>query len=652
MRRLQALVILLIAVPCICGTPRRVVVLGVDGMDYEVARRMQDAGQLPNLSAIASDGAFVPLKTTIPPQSPVAWSTFTAGAGAGTHGIADFIERDELDLLPRFSMSRVTPSGLRLNIGSYSFPLRSGTVELLRTGTPFWDYLCDHGIPGRILRVPANFPPQSKCASMECLAGMGTPDLLGSYGTFTYFTSDPKQAGREAGGGVIRLMAMRNGAATGQLPGPANEYRSRASRTSVELKFFCDATTDAVKIELPGTQLVLAKGEWSGWVPVEFPMLGSLAGARGICRFLVRSVHPHLNVYVSPVNIDPMHPALPISFPAKMSRRLAESVGRFHTQGMPEDTKALSAGVLDDEEFYAQAQWLLDESIRMLRFELDQCREGFLFFYFSATDQCSHAFWRQFDTQSVNYNADFAARHGNPVEQLYERIDGVVGKVRVTLNRPDDVLLVMSDHGFAAFKREVELNQWLRKEGYLVVKPEARLRNAGLGDIDWANTRAYNIGLNSIYINMAGRESSGIVAKSDAPPLMKEIARRLEALKDFDTGTSVVSRVWLGRETYAGPHVDELPDLIVGFRPPYRISWRSAVGEIIAGPICKTNTDKWSGDHCVDPEFVPGVLFSSVRLRPGDASLQDMAPTVLGLYGIDTPAQMAGRPLIEEAVKR
>ena len=651
MRSLLTLVVLLIAVPCLCGTSRRVVVLGVDGMDYGVARRMLDAGRLPNLSAIAADGAFVPLKTTIPPQSPVAWSTFAAGAGPGVHGIADFIERDVQERLPQFSMSRVTPSSLRLNLGPYALPLRSGRVELLRAGTPFWDDLCDHGIPGRVFRVPANFPPRAKCATVECLSGMGTPDLLGSYGTFTYFTGDPKEAGREVSGGVILPLTLRDGAATGDLPGPVNDFRSRASTTSVELRFFCDPTTDVVKIELPGTQLILMKGEWSNWVPVEFPMLGPFARARGMCRFFVRSAHPYLRVYVSPVNIDPLHPALPISSPANMSRRLAEGVGRFHTQGMPEDTKALSAGVLDDEEFLGQAQALLDESVRLLQFELDCFREGFLFFYFSATDQCSHAFWRQFDPTSPNHNASLAAKYGNPIEQLYEKIDGVIGKVRVTLDRPDDVLLVMSDHGFAPFGREVELNQWLRKEGYLAVRPEARLRNAGLGDIDWSRTRAYNIGLNSIYISMQGREKGGAVTKSDAGSLMKEIARKLEALKDFDTGTSVVSRVWLGREIYAGPEVEGLPDLVVGFRPPYRISWKSAVGEIVSGPICKTNTDKWSGDHCVDPEFVPGVLFSSVRLRPGEASMQDLAPTVLGLYGINTPEQMTGQPLIEEAAK-
>jgi len=168
---------------------RRVIVLGFDGLDYGLTRDLMTRGRLPHFSRLAASGSFAPLGTSIPPQSPVAWSGFITGLDPGGHGIFDFVHRDPKTLTPYLSTTRTEAGGHVIALGKWQLPLSAGRVELLRRGRPFWDVLERHGIETTIIRMPANFPPSGR-ATRE-LSGMGTPDLLGTYGTFAFYTSEP-----------------------------------------------------------------------------------------------------------------------------------------------------------------------------------------------------------------------------------------------------------------------------------------------------------------------------------------------------------------------------------------------------------------------------------------------------------------------------
>ena len=150
-----------------CGTShtrlgRRVIVLGFDGLDYGVTRDLMAQGRLPNFSRLASRGRFTPLGTSVPPQSPVAWSTFITGRDPGRHGIFDFVHRDAKTMAPFLSTTKVEGAGKTLTLGKWQFPLSSGHVTLLRKGQPFWDVLEQHGIETTVVRMPANFPPSAR----------------------------------------------------------------------------------------------------------------------------------------------------------------------------------------------------------------------------------------------------------------------------------------------------------------------------------------------------------------------------------------------------------------------------------------------------------------------------------------------------------
>lgn len=367
---------------------RRVIVLGFDGLDYGLTRRLIDEGRLPNFARLeATGGPLQPLGTSIPPQSPVAWSNFLTGSDAGVHGIFDFVHRDPKTMEPYLSTSRVVePENPRepLAAGNCRLPLSSGQMELLRRGTPIWERLEEHGIETTVLRMPANFPP-SGSASYE-LSGMGTPDILGTYGTFTFYTSELfYDASKISGGGEAVEAWPEDGVVTSDLLGPDNPFVAGKVRTRAPFSVYLDPDEPVARLVVGDEERLLTVGEWTDWVPVslDLGLCGRLAlnpAIPAMARFYLKSVRPEFELYVSPLNLDPMQPVMPISTPADYAARLAAATGRFYTQGMPEDTKAVEGGVLDRAVFMDLVHHTLGELVTQYRQVLADWRGGLLFY--------------------------------------------------------------------------------------------------------------------------------------------------------------------------------------------------------------------------------------------------------------------------------
>jgi len=619
-----------------CGrhnkTGRRVIVLGVDGLDYGLVRDLIDRGRMPNFARLAKAGRFSALETSTPPQSPVAWSTFITGLDPGRHGIFDFIHRNPKTMTPFLSTTRTEDGSWTIGVGHWQFPLRAGHVELLRRGEAFWDVLERHGIETTIVRMPANFPP-SGAATRE-LSGMGTPDMLGTYGSFSFFTSDTQAfSGRSISGGVVVPVAVIDNTVHAQIDGPDHPYLVPAKKTHVEFAVYLDRVHGYAKLVVGEEERILHVGEWSDWVPVSLPLM-PLDALSGECRFYLKQVDPQFELYVSPINIDPLRPALPISSPGSYAAELARGTGRFYTQGMPEDTKGLKAGVLSPEEFLTQAGLTEAESKAQYSYTLDHFTDGFLFYYFGHVDQVSHMMWRAMDPGHPAYT-DADAKYRDVVPDLYADIDTMVGE---TLRRlgPNDLLVVMSDHGFMSWRRSFSVNSWLRDHGYLAVRDPDLATDPGLfANVDWARTRAYALGLNGVYINVRGREAHGIVDPSDRLALATEIATALQRAVDPATGTAPIRRMFRREDVYQMRDIADLaPDLIVGYAKGTRASDESSLGAVPRAEFAD-NTDAWSGDHCVDPAVVPGILLTSRPLRRPAASGQALAGAIVAEFGIE-----------------
>ncbi len=614
------------------GGGRRVIILGFDGMDDGLTRRLMSEGRLPNLQRLSEQGGSGPLATSIPPQSPVAWSSFITGLDPGGHGIFDFMHRDPETLLPYLSTSRTEPADRVVSFGGWQLPLSGGRVELLRRGRPFWDVLERHGIDTTIIRMPANFPP-SGLADWE-LSGMGTPDLIGSYGTFSSYASDRVGATETSvAGGRLYGIQVTSGVATGRLVGPPNPFRVDGQPVTAEFTLAIDPDQPAALLTVGDEVRVLRVGEWTDWVPVRFPLVPTQR-LDAICRFHLQEVRPNLRLYVSPLNLDPMAPALPVSSPGSFAADLARRGGRYFTQGMPEDTKALAAGILTPEEFLAQARLVGEENIAQYKLVLDGFTRGLLFYYFGNLDQVSHMMWRPMDPDHPAYDQARDAPFADVIPRLYERYDEVVGYTLEHVGQ-DTTMIVMSDHGFTSWRRSFNLNAWLAERGYLVRIDDGLQDDPGLlTNVDWARTRAYGVGLNGLYVNLRGRERRGIVLPAERDALLDRIGQDLLATIDAATGSPAVTRVYRPSEDYPTATYQGLgPDLIVGYAKGTRCSNGSALGAT-SGPVLSDNTDAWSGDHCMDHTTVPGILFSNRPLEVPVERLQDLGAAVLAEFGL------------------
>ena len=631
------------SLPTSAAPTRKLIVLGVDGMDPKLLQEYMAQGKLPNLKALAEKGSFLPLATSTPPQSPVAWSDLITGMNPGGHGIFDFIHRDPATMEPYLSTSRVEPAENSISLGSWVFPLSSGKATLLRKGKAFWEYLDEKRIPTTIFRMPANFPPVE--TKSRTFSGMGTPDLLGTYGTFSYYTDDFLFSDGSVDGGRIHSVHVENGRVNAKLYGPYNPFRKDSPPSTIDFTVYPDPLEPVAKIVIQNHKMLLREGEWSDWITVEFELVPLMASVKGMCRFYLKKTHPQFELYVSPINIDPAQPALPISTPTAYSAEISEKVGRFHTLGISEDTKALSAGVLTEEEYLQQARVVLAEQRRIFNLELQNFRSGMLFFYFSSLDQNAHMLWNRMDPKHPSFDAALAEKHGGVVEEFYRALDEVVGQ---TVRRIDDqtTLLVLSDHGFAPFYRSFNLNTWLLQNGYIVLKEGAAAEGQLFANVDWSRTRAYGLGLNGLYLNLRGRERDGIVAPEAADSLRKEIAEKLAAFRDPEGGAQVIRRVDIATQAYSGANLALAPDMLVGYAHGYRVGWGSILGEFSA-KLVEDNLEAWSGDHCVDPSLVPGVLLSNRKILAATPALTDIAPTILDEFEIAKPAEMTGQSVFK-----
>jgi predicted AlkP superfamily phosphohydrolase/phosphomutase len=623
----------------------KVLVLGFDGMDPKLLQEFMDEGLMPHFTRFLEQGAqFQPLGTTIPPQSPVAWSSFTSGTDPGGHGIFDFIHRDPRTMLPFLSTSSAQAPGAHFKVGKWKIPRGGGSIENLREGPAFWQALDDAGYDVTVFKVPANFPPVD--CEARTLSGMGTPDILGTYGIFRYITDDPNVS-TVVDGGSVDPVIVRNGQIETTIEGPINSYLVDEAQTEIPVTITVDKENRTAFFQVEDDEFLLQEGEWSDWVDLRFAMVPMLKDVAGICRFYLLETSPHFRLYVTPVQIHPVHPEMPISTPDDYSKELAEDVGLFFTQGLPEDSAALEAGVLSDAQYASQSDQILWERQAQFTHELERFArldEGFLFFYFNSPDQSCHVFWRSFDEDSPTH-AEADPHHRHRVRDLYVELDGTLGKVMDTLG-PETHIMIVSDHGFAPYRRSLHVNSWLREHGYLKLRDGFEPGDVEfLSGIDWAETRAYSVGINGLYLNLRGREKWGIVQPGpEAQDLLAQLVQELEADVDPESGQHPIKYAYRSDIVYSGAYRDRGPDIILGYHSGWRGSNESALGEVPA-QVYVDNMLKWSGDHCMAADVVPGVVLTNRPFTQPDPTLMDMGPTILGLFGLEAPPEMTGRNL-------
>lgn len=621
----------------------RVVVVGFDGMDPKLAEDFMKEGLLPNFQRLKEQGDFTELATSEPAISPVAWSSFATGVDASHHNIYDFLTRDPCTYAPVLSSAEIAAASRVFSVGKYLIPLEKPRAKLKQKSKPFWKILGEHGVFSSIIRVPVTFPPEKFHGVL--LSGMCTPDLRGSQGTFSLYTSNGDASGTRAGGMRYRVAIVDNRIRT-ELHGPENTLRQGGGELTLplEIRLDPDPSRDRVRIAVSGREFELETGACSPWIRVAFrPGLGMKI--HGICLFHLVRTSPHFELYVSPIHIDPERPSLPISHPSIYSVYLAKLIGPYGTLGLAEDTWALNEEAIDEEAFLKQAYLLYEEREQMLFKVLERTPEGLCACVFDTTDRVQHMFFRCLDPGHPANHGKETEKYRNVIRDLYVETDRLVGRLLQVID-DKTLLLAISDHGFTQFKRGLNLNTWLRDNGYLFLEEGRSESGDWLKGVDWERTRAFALGLTAVFINRKGREVKGIVEEGKPlAALRKEISQKLTGLVDPETGQRAIRSVVETESAFSGPYTYDAPDLLVGYNAGYRTSWDGATGRVTPSQF-EDNTRHWSGDHCVDPALVPGVLFSNRKIRRDNPGLTDIAPTVLKALGVEQPPHMKGRPLV------
>jgi len=591
---------------------KKIIILGFDGLSPEIIEPMMKKGELPNFLRLKEQGSYRKLSTTNPSQSPVAWTGFATGQNPGKNGIFDFIIRDPKTY------------GLNLSLSNTA----KGKPKKVIKSKCFWEYTSDKRIPTVIISHPITFPPDKVYGRM--LSGMGVTDILGTEGTFTFYTTENIGSNKDIGGNVFQV--QRSPVMSLDLIGPkVNTPGNKIDNVKVPFEAYIK-DQNTVTIKCQKDKFNLKVGQWSGWKDVTFK-LSLFKKARGIFKFYLVEAAPGFKLYISPINFDPRKPFFQISYPSNYSRRLANDIGLYYTQGMPMHTWPVNEGRLTEKPFLEETKAVLKEKKEMLRLELKRLDKGILFCYFETPDIIQHMFWRYIDPKHPLYEEDAPLEYKEMIRNWYKQMDQILGETLKNTSK-EDILIVLSDHGFDTFRRSVHINSWLRKNGYLQLRnPYLDNGRELLSDIDWSKTKAYSLGFGAIYINQKGRELKGIVAPGRETELLKEeIKSRLMDWEDEKYAEPIISRVYKNEEIFWGKYSDDMADLYVGFNIGYRASWQTALGAV-PKELIEDNLKKWSGSHLFDPNLIPGILFSNQKINKANPSIYDITPTILKVIG-------------------
>lgn len=558
----------------------KTLLLGLDAFSPHIFERLYEAGQMPNLGKFVGQGKYARFEVANPPQSEVSWTSIATGLDAGGHGIFDFVHRDPQTYRPIVSLLP-TAKGL-------------GGTQFVRPSTArtIFDQAAAQGYPATSLWWPATFParPESPVATIP---GLGTPDLFGRWGVGTLFTSNGDTPPRLGKTRVQHLQASGADRFSGVFPGPARQTRRGAAETGLPLEVLRQ-NGEQVHLKLGSDSLPLTLGEWSPILTVSFKA-GIFFRIHAITRLILTQTEPHLRIYALPLQLHPLHPIWRYGTPRRFVKQTWEQAGPFLTVGWPQDTGGLEDGCISDEQFLALCDSIFAARRAALRYHLTHFREGALGIVFDSLDRIQHMFLR--DRPDV-------------VEDWYRRMDALAGEVRAWLAAsPGEAarFVVLSDHGFTRFDYKVHPNRFLQEHGYL--KTHTPQTAGGLQDVDWAHTQAYSIGLNSVYLNLQGREGQGCVTPAEKDVLLARLVDDLLAWRNSE-GTPVVRRVLTKAEAFSGPLAAYGPDLVLGYAPGFRTSQDGGKGDWGAAAI-EPNRDHWGADHCVDSLAVPGTIFAT-----------------------------------------
>ncbi|MEK6934949.1 MAG: alkaline phosphatase family protein [Nanoarchaeota archaeon] len=626
---LSIIIFIILSNPQLEKMDQKLLIIGIDGADPRVIEKLISQDLLPNFKKLKNQGTFLPLQTSNPSQSPVAWTTLATGVNPGKHNLFDFISRNPNNYLPQLSLADTEEK------------LGNTKYKSFVKATPFWQITSKNGIPTTIIRWPLTFPVEEVKGNL--LAGLGLPDIKGLLNSYSFYTSAFYDKTEEGAEKIIPVEIEDNKINT-IIKGP--RIKKSGKIIDIETPMLIKINNkDLIAININNKGYDVSKEDWSDWLRIEFK-IGFFKKASGIAKVYLESTEP-FKMYLTTVQVDPEDPIFDISYPKGYSKELAEEIGLYHTLGIPEDTNALNERKISDQVYLQQIAHIEKERDKMFWYEFEKFNKldsGILAFVYDSSDRVQHIFWEEKVLENNNRELPIHSE----IKKYYIEKDKLLGEI---LNKINDrtKLIIISDHGFSSFERSVNVNKWLYDNNYLVLKQQPTDKDPGelFKYVDWSKTKAYSLGFSSIYLNLKGREKQGIVEQSEKEKLEKEIISKLIILEDPKYNKKAIHKLYRTEEIYQGDYTTNGPDIVIGFNPGFRISWQNAIGGTTK-EIFSDNTKKWKADHIIDPEFVPGIFFSNFKIEETNLDQKDLAPTVLSIFNITPSDKLEGKSLISK----
>jgi predicted AlkP superfamily phosphohydrolase/phosphomutase len=579
----------------------KTIIVGFDAFDPKFYEGLAEQGRLPNLGKYMERGGYAYFEVANPPQSEVSWTSIATGLNPGKHGLFDFVHRNPDNYTLHVSL---LPTERKMLGVHFVPPFEAQTL---------FDHAVGQGYPATCLWWPATFPARL-ASPVRTLPGLGAPDILGRLGVGTFCSPDATLLDEDFKSNVAQMEQNGKGCYRGELKGPLQKKGSQTQQASVEFQLELQ-DEDTAQLRIGKESLSLRRGQWSPILQISFKVKFGIS-VHAITRAILNDHPSGLGIYFLPLQIHPLHSPWPYATPKGFVKENWKAFGPFLTLGWPQDTTGLEEGFILDDQFLALCNSILSSREQLFLHQVSDFKEGVLAAVFDSLDRVQHMFWR--DRPDI-------------IDGWYEKLDALLGRIQELTGEgsgEETQILVLSDHGFAHFETKVHLNRWLIDRGYLVLKNH---KDSGkLEDVDWSRSRAYAIGLTSIYLNQAGREGQGVVEETDRDVLLDQLKTDLLGWRGSD-GREVVHGVWRGEEAYNGPMTVFGPDLVVGFNTGYRASAQTGLGGWEKDAL-EPNRDHWGADHCMDPALVPGVLFSNRSLRDlPNPSYRDIPELAVGV---------------------
>ncbi len=540
----------------------KTVLVGLDAFDPNICESLYEQGVLPHLGKLMAQNKYRRFGVANPPQSEVSWASIATGLEPAQHGLVDFVHRNP------------ETYNLHLSLLPTRIDWRGTHFQRPSNATTLFEMAAADGYPATALFWSGQFPAQLD-SLVNSVPGLGTPDLLGRWGVGSFFSTEQESSGKIP----VNRLQKKGGSYHGTLYGV---QRKNGEAATMPFKVALDGQSVTLTVDQQRVQFVI--GGWSPIVSVTFKV-GMFVKVQALTRMTVTSVGGAVRVYALPLQLHPLKPLWPYANPRSLARTFWDECGAWLTVGWTQDTAAFNEGRISADQFQALCNDIFQQREKMFMHQLASFEEGVLGCIFDTLDRVQHMFWR--DRPDV-------------IEAWYRKLDGLIGRVLARISA-DTRLVIVSDHGFTDFDQKVHLNRWLQITGYQLSNIA---HSEDLQPINWQQTKVYAIGLNSLYLNLQEREGQGTVAPDQKEHLLNQLTNDLESWRD-EHGQRVVEKVYRsGGE----------PDLVIGYARGFRGSAETALGGWAETPL-EPNSDQWSGDHCVDPSIVPGVLLATEGLE-------------------------------------